>query len=143
MADVLGSSGDPTVLEYITSCLEDFDLGDGGEEAYESFGPMMVCMRLSHLLSKLERNSGSCAIVSAAIMCSYAAQQHTSTASCVSVMPSCALATVLQVDAGLVANDAAARAACAQLAAKLGNSGPAAPEFRALQGQPGLEMACL
>lgn len=46
VADVLGSSGDPTVLEYITSCLEDFDLGDGGEEAYESFGPMMVRMLL-------------------------------------------------------------------------------------------------
>lgn len=40
--DVLGSGGDPTVLEYITSCLDDFDFGDGGEEAFESFGPMMV-----------------------------------------------------------------------------------------------------
>ncbi len=42
--DVLGAGGDPTVLEYITSCLEDFDMSDGGAEAFESFGPMMVCL---------------------------------------------------------------------------------------------------
>lgn len=41
---VLGSGGDPTVLEYITSCLDGFDLGDDGEEAFDSFGPMMVRM---------------------------------------------------------------------------------------------------
>ncbi len=40
----VGSGGDPTVLDYISSCLEDFDFGDGGsvDEAYEAFGPMMV-----------------------------------------------------------------------------------------------------
>lgn len=38
-----------------------------------------------------------------------------------------------------MANDAAARAACVQLAARLGGGGPAAPEFRALTGrQPGM-----
>lgn len=42
MRDVLGGGGDPTVLEYITSCLDGFDFGDDGEEAYDSFGPMMV-----------------------------------------------------------------------------------------------------
>ena len=53
VGEVLGSSGDPTVLEYITSCLEDFDLGDGGKEAYESFGPMMVCRLPSNMRSSM------------------------------------------------------------------------------------------
>jgi hypothetical protein len=61
----------------------------------------------------------------------------------VSSVPNSISAAVLQVDAGLVADDAAARAACVQLAARLGNSGPAAPAFRALQGQQELEpMPC-
>jgi hypothetical protein len=62
----------------------------------------------------------------------------------VSSVPNSISAAMLQVDAGLVADDAAARAACAQLAARLGNSGPAAPAFRALQGQHELAPApCL
>lgn len=41
--EVLGPGGDPTVLDYICGCLEDFDFGeDAGEEAFDSFGAMMV-----------------------------------------------------------------------------------------------------
>ncbi len=41
--EVLSPGGDPTVLDYICGCLEDFDFGeDAGEEAFDSFGAMMV-----------------------------------------------------------------------------------------------------
>lgn len=43
VGEVLGSGGDPTVLDYICGCLEDFEFGDdAGEEAFDSFGAMMV-----------------------------------------------------------------------------------------------------
>ena len=81
VADVLGSSGDPTVLEYITSCLEDFELGDDGEEAFESFGPMMVRMPLSHPLWHLELTKP---VPSSALMvtCAQTLQSRTATSAC-------------------------------------------------------------
>lgn len=55
----------------------------------------------------------------------------------------CAARHALQIDAGCVADEVAARAACAQLAQRLGGGGPAAPEFRALEGERACcDMSC-
>ncbi len=42
--EVVGSAGDATVLDYLVGCLEldDSDLGEDGEEAYDGFGSMLV-----------------------------------------------------------------------------------------------------
>ena len=42
--EVIGSHGDPTVLEYVINVLDDddFDFGPGGREAYDAFGEMLV-----------------------------------------------------------------------------------------------------
>ena len=44
VAEVIGKDGDDAIREYITSILEfdDFDYGRGGENAYDSFGEMLV-----------------------------------------------------------------------------------------------------
>lgn len=44
MLDVLGSHGDPDVLEYVAGSLEDgnFDYGNEGQEAYEAFAGVLV-----------------------------------------------------------------------------------------------------
>ena len=44
--DIVGSRGDPTVLEYVISVLEDgdFEFGPDGQEAYEAFGEMLVSL---------------------------------------------------------------------------------------------------
>ena len=42
--ELVGKSGDPTVLDYVISVLEDedFDFGPSGQEAYDAFGEMLV-----------------------------------------------------------------------------------------------------
>eukprot|EP01025_Chloroclados_australasicus_P020894 TRINITY_DN2198_c0_g2_i7.p1 TRINITY_DN2198_c0_g2~~TRINITY_DN2198_c0_g2_i7.p1 ORF type:complete len:518 (+),score=101.06 TRINITY_DN2198_c0_g2_i7:1-1554(+) len=44
VVDVLGEAGDETILEYLITALEDedFEFGEGGVEAYEQFGEMVV-----------------------------------------------------------------------------------------------------
>lgn len=44
VANLCGTKGDETIREYITAVLElgDFDFGREGENAYESFGQMLV-----------------------------------------------------------------------------------------------------
>ena len=44
LQDVLGSAGDPDVLEYVAGSLEDgdFDYGNEGQEAYEAFAGVLV-----------------------------------------------------------------------------------------------------
>ena len=44
VTDVVGTSGDPTVLEYVIACLEagDFEYGPGGSLCYDAFGEMLV-----------------------------------------------------------------------------------------------------
>ena len=44
LQDVLGSHGDPDVLEYVAGSLEDgdFDYGNDGQEAYEAFAGVLV-----------------------------------------------------------------------------------------------------
>lgn len=44
LQDVLGSHGDPDVLEYVAGSLEDgnFDYGNEGQEAYEAFAGVLV-----------------------------------------------------------------------------------------------------
>lgn len=41
---VLGSGGEPAVLDYLVACLEDddFHLGPDGEDAYDAFAPVLV-----------------------------------------------------------------------------------------------------
>lgn len=65
------SDGDPTVIDYLSECLADFDFGDdGGAEVFESFGAMMVdsgcvkdeqCARLAceKLASLLNEGTGT------------------------------------------------------------------------------------
>ncbi len=44
--DVCGTKGDDTVFEYVVSILEDgeFEFGPDGEEAFEAFGAVLVCI---------------------------------------------------------------------------------------------------
>lgn len=39
-----GSDGDETILDYVKAVLEDefFEWGEGGEGAFEAFGPILV-----------------------------------------------------------------------------------------------------
>lgn len=43
---VCGTKGDDTVFEYVVSILEDgeFELGPNGEDAFEAFGAVLVCV---------------------------------------------------------------------------------------------------
>ncbi len=42
--DILGGHDDETILDYVVAVLEDehFEFGDGGVEAYEQLGPVLV-----------------------------------------------------------------------------------------------------
>ena len=44
--DVCGTKGDDTVFEYVVSILEDgeFEFGPDGEDAFEAFGAVLVCI---------------------------------------------------------------------------------------------------
>lgn len=49
--EIVGTSGDADVLNYVISILEDesFEFGDDAEEAFEAIGPVLVRTTLSLL----------------------------------------------------------------------------------------------
>ena len=65
LQDVLGSHGDPDVLEYVAGSLEDgdFDYGNNGQEAYEAFAGVLVrsltYQAILLLLLRYERHAGT------------------------------------------------------------------------------------
>ena len=167
VGDVLGTAGDPTVLDYICGCLEDFEFGeDAGEEAFDSFGAMMVgsCRPVAQqcglpeplqadlraarpwsIYTDIFKQWDASACITNCNAAHYRCHEH-----CTWCMGSTAcpgpgqraqtildyIVEPMQVDAGCVPDDAAARAACDQLTARLGGGATAAPveAFRALAG---------
>ena len=59
VTDVIGTKGDDTVFDYVVSIVDDneFEFGQDGEEAFETFGAVLVSMTLLFLLTPLRVTS--------------------------------------------------------------------------------------
>lgn len=59
VTDVIGTKGDDTVFDYVVSIVDDneFEFGQDGEEAFETFGAVLVSLTLFFLLTPLRVTS--------------------------------------------------------------------------------------